>query len=119
MLRIFTIVLTLCLCLACQQQLCTPTAPPVDPEITKIGSDFIYLKWNSLGLEYIYEVVLLSDTITNGGEGTELRRYTDLFDTAFTINDLKQETVYRVKILSYSNNSLVFGESPTLRFKTE
>jgi len=94
-------------------------SPQVTPEIVEVETSSVTVKWNNVGEQYCYSVLLAYDSILDNDF-----RNADIFvhctkDTIVTIDSLISNAWYKVKVRTSGGNLSPNESWPPLRFKTE
>jgi len=95
------------------------TAPRVTPEIVSIELHSVTIKWNSVGDDYTYLVLVSLDSVSDNNFHDVALSIDNSTDTICTIDNLLPNTFHKIIVQTNGTNMNSNQSWPPLRFKTE
>ena len=115
--RSYGVLILALLCFSCNE-IVNEHAPAVNAEIVAVGSDYVTIKWNNVGDEYTYGVVLSKDTVDDNDFRSADSIVNGLTDTVFSMGNLESKRYYKIKVSTHGDNIAPNESFPPLRFQT-
>jgi hypothetical protein len=115
----FSTVFILLLFIGCDNGVKDEHSPQVTPLIVNVDSNSVGLKWNNVGSQYYYNVLLGFDSIPDNDFRNVASAIESTTDTSCIVHGLQSKSWYKVKVRTIGGNLSPNESWPPLRFKTE